>query len=38
MYICKRIEVGRRLRLGGTSVQGRGVGRFVNCGQLVMPI
>ena len=26
------------LRLGGISVQGRGVGRFVIHGQLVMPI
>ena len=38
MYIWKRIKVGRGLRLGGTSVRGRGVGRFVNHGQLVMPI
>ena len=38
MYIWKRIEVGRRLGLGGISVWGRGVGRCIICGQLVMPI
>ena len=38
MYIWKRNEVGRMLRLGDISVQGRGVGRCIICGQLVMPI
>ena len=37
MFIWKRIEVGRKLGLEGTSVRGRGAGRCAICGQLVMP-
>ena len=37
MYVWKRIEVGRKLGLEGTSVWGRGVGRCAIHGQLAMP-
>ena len=37
MFIWKRIEVGRKLGLEGTSVRGRGAGRCAIRGQLAMP-